>query len=121
MKAVLVVSHGSRSPKTKEEVSRLVETLRHRLPGTIIEFAFLEIEPPSIPQGIDKCVAQGTDAVTVALNFLNAGRHVNDDIPAIIAQARQKYPHVTFAMTQPVGQHPQIPDLFIDLINNADQ
>jgi sirohydrochlorin ferrochelatase len=119
MKAVLVVSHGSRSPKTKEEIIALVDILRQRLPNDIVEFAFLEIEPPSIPEGIDQCAAQGASQIIVTLNFLNAGRHVNDDIPAIVGQAQKKYPKIKFVISQPVGQHPQIPDLFIDLIKNA--
>lgn len=119
MKAVLLVSHGSRSPKTKEEVTVLVSELRRRMPGAIVEFAFLEIEAPSIPEGIDVCVSKGARDLVMALNFLNAGRHVNDDIPAIVQAAQKKYPQVKFAISRPVGQHAQIPDLFIDLINNA--
>lgn len=119
MKAVLLVSHGSRSPKTKEEVIVLVELLRQQLPQTIIDFAFLEIEPPSIPEGIDNCVTQGATEVIVTLNFLNAGRHVNDDVPAIVRAAQGKYPQIKFFITQPVGAHPQIPKLFVDLINDV--
>ena len=119
MKAILLVSHGSRSPKTKEEISVLIDVLRQRLPKAIVEFAFLEIEPPSIPEGIDICASQGAAEIVVTLNFLNAGRHVNEDIPAIVAEAKKKYPHIKFSISSPVGQHPQIPNLFIDLINNA--
>jgi sirohydrochlorin ferrochelatase len=119
MKAILLVSHGSRSPKTKEEVSDLVDILRQRLPGVIAEYAFLEIEEPGIPQGIDKCVSQGAKEIVVTLNFLNSGRHVNEDIPAIVEAAAKKYPHIKIVISRPIGQHPQIPNLFIDLINNA--
>ncbi len=119
MKAVLLVSHGSRSPKTKDEIASLVNSLRQRLQDHIIEFAFLEIESPGIPDGIDKCVAQGADQVMVTLNFLNAGRHVDTDIPAIVGLAKKKYPKVKFSLTKPIGQHQQIPNLFIDLINDA--
>jgi len=119
MKAILLVSHGSRSPKTKEEICSLVDILRQRLPKEIIEFAFLEIEMPSIPEGIDRCVSQGAMDVVVTLNFLNAGRHVNDDIPAIVLAAQKKYPAIKFAITKPLGQHVQVPNLFIDLINDA--
>lgn len=119
MKAILLVSHGSRSPKLKEEVSVLVEALRKQLPGSLVEFAFLEIEKPSIPEGINQCVSQGAKEVVIALNFLNAGRHVNDDIPVLVQAAQKKYHGVKFSMTKPVGQHPQIPDLFIDLIDET--
>jgi len=129
--AVLLVSHGSRSPKTKKEISVLVNILRQRLPqelkechsresgNPIVEFAFLEIESPGIPEGIDRCVSQGATVVVVALNFLNAGRHVDEDIPAIVLAAQKKYPQVKFAISKPIGQHAQIPDLFIDLINET--
>ena len=119
MKAVLLVSHGSRSPKTKEEISDLVISIRHRLSNTIVEFAFLEIESPCIPEGIDKCVSQGAAQIIVTLNFLNAGRHVDEDIPAIVHAAQEKYPQVKFKMSKPIGQHTHIPNLFLDLINNA--
>ncbi len=119
MKAILLVSHGSRSPKTKEEIAVLVDKLRQRLPQEIVEFAFLEIESPDIPGGIDKCVSQGADQVVVALNFLNAGRHVDGDIPGIVRTAQKKYPQVKFAISKPLGQHAEIPNLIIDLINNA--
>ena len=119
MKAILLVSHGSRSPKTRDEIKNLVNLISKRLPGFMIEYAFLEIESPNIPEGIDRCVSQGANDIILALNFLNAGRHVNDDIPTIMREAKEKYPKVKFSMTKPIGQHPQIPDLFIDLINNV--
>ena len=119
MKAVLLVSHGSRSPKTKEEITRLAAILRQRFPGVLVAYAFLEIESPSIPEGIDQCVAQGAQSVVVTLNFLNSGRHVDQDIPAIVQASEKKYPHIRFSISKPVGQHTQIPDLFVDLINHA--
>ena len=119
MKAILLVSHGSRSPKTKEEISALVRVLRQRLPQDIVEFAFLEIETPSIPEGIDQCIKQGAAEIVVTLNFLNAGRHVDQDIPAIVLAAQKKYPHIKIIISKPIGQHVQIPNLFIDLINDA--
>ena len=119
MKAVLLISHGSRSPKTKEEISALVKDLKVHSGIPIFEYAFLEIEHPSIPEGIDICVAQGAREIIVLLNFLNSGRHVDTDIPQIVDQAAKKYPQVRFAISSPVGQHPKIASLFIDLIQNA--
>ncbi len=119
MKAVLLVSHGSRSAKTKQEVSALVEALKQRTGIAIFEFAFLEIEPPSIPDGLMACVAKGASEVIVLLNFLNSGRHVNDDIPSIVQEVAQKYPHVRFSISQPIGQHDRIAELFCDLIKNT--
>jgi sirohydrochlorin ferrochelatase len=116
MKAVLLISHGSRSAETKKEVMDLVGRLRQRRAADIVECAFLELEAPSIPEGIDLCVAQGAREVVVLLNFLNSGRHVDQDIPEIVRQAQVKHPTVKISVTRPVGQHPKIEDLFLDLL-----
>lgn len=116
MKAILLVSHGSRSSETKEEVSELVERLRKAKAGEIVEYAFLELESPSIPEGIDICIEKGARQVIVLLNFLNSGRHVDVDIPQIVAQAQTKHPSVRMSITRPVGQHPDIEKLFLDLL-----
>lgn len=119
MRAIVLVSHGSRSAKTKEEIEALIKILKQRSQISIFEYAFLEIEKPNIPDGLDNCVAQGALEVLVLLNFLNAGRHVNDDIPEIVQHAAQKYPNVHFKISSPVGQHPHIADLFLELIDHA--
>ena len=116
MKAVLFISHGSRFPKAEEEVRSFVKELKQRSGISIFEYAFLDIMPPSIPQGIDACVARGATEIVVLLNFLNTGRHVDENIPSIIDEARKKYPAVTFRVTKPVGRHDQITDLFLDMI-----
>ncbi len=116
MKAVLLISHGSRSPETKKEVADLVERLRLRRAADIVEFAFLELEEPSIPGGIDICVQKGAKEIVVLLNFLNSGRHVDQDVPRIVNEAGVKYPGVRISITKPVGQHPKIEDLFLDLL-----
>jgi sirohydrochlorin ferrochelatase len=117
MKAVLLISHGSRVFETKREVAALVERLRKAKPDHIVEYAFLELEAPSIPEGIDNCIAKGATRLTVLLNFLNSGRHVDLDIPQIVADARKRHPLVSISITKPVGQHPDIDKLFLDLLH----
>lgn len=121
MKAILFVSHGSRLYQTKNEIKKLVRILKTKSRISIFEYAFLEIESPSIPKGIDICVKKGAGEVILLLNFLNAGRHVDIDIPRIIKEARQKYPRVKFNVTKPVGQHPGMVDLFLGMIKKSDK
>ncbi len=116
MKAVLIISHGSYSPKTKKEIKALTETLRKKSSLKIFHYAFLEIESPDIPKGIDLCVEEGATEVIVLLNFLNSGKHVDEDIPRIIREARLKHPQVKISITSPIGQHAGIVTLFLDLI-----
>jgi len=114
-KAALVISHGSRTSKTKDEVKVLVDKLKSLTGLALIEYAFLELESPSIPDGIASCVQKGATEIVILLNFLNAGRHVDVDVPAIVEESRKKFPQVN--ITKPVGQHPAIPKLFAEMLS----
>ena len=119
MKAVLLISHGSHSSKTKQEVALMVEDLKIQSGIDIFEYAFLEIEQPDIPAGIDSCIQKGAREVLVLLNFLNSGRHVEKDIPVIVQGAKDKHPHIKISISQPVGQHQGIKNLFLDFIEKS--
>lgn len=121
MKAVLLISHGSRFLQAEQEAKGFVEQLKQKGDISIAEYAFLEIGHPSISGGIDICVEQGATEIIVLLNFLNAGKHVDKDIPYIIDKARDKYPGVTFTITQPIGRHDKIVELFLDMIASSGQ
>jgi sirohydrochlorin ferrochelatase len=121
MNALLVISHGSHSPKTKDELEHLVRQLKKQLPGRIVECAFLEITSPNIPEGIESCIHKGATSILVLLNFLNSGKHVDEDIPAIIEHARKKHPHVRISLSRPIGKHRGIVDLFIEAVQSAEQ
>jgi len=117
MKFVLLISHGSRFSKTKEEVKILVRRLRESSSINIFEYAFLEIETPSIPDGIETCIQKGATDILILLNFLNSGRHVDEDIPKIIEKAKRQYPNISFHISKPVGQHENIIKLFLDMLH----
>jgi len=116
MKAVLITSHGSQSPKTKQEVIELQDKFKGKSDYEIFEHAFLEIESPSIPDGIALCVERGATEVLVLLNFLNSGKHVDEDIPAIINEQKKRYPNISFKISKPIGQHERIIELFLDML-----
>ena len=116
MKALLLITHGSRSPQSRDEVIALAAVLKERSQVKIVEYCFLDVDRPNIPEGIETCVAKGATHITILLNFLNSGNHVLLDVPGLVKEAQEKYPKLTFKITAPIGQHPQIPDLFLDLI-----
>lgn len=117
MRAILLVSHGSQLSETKEEVGVLIDVLKTKTAVPLLEYAFLEIESPNIPDGIRNCVRKGATEICVLLNFLNSGRHVERDIPAIIEECRREFPDVKMVISRPIGQHPGISELFLDLID----
>ncbi|ARU63108.1 hypothetical protein CBW65_20585 [Tumebacillus avium] len=95
---VLFVAHGSPVLAANQELFDLVEGVRARGLYEGVEPAFLEGASPSIPEGLAACVRQGADKVVVIPYFLLPGRHVSEDLPRFLAEARERYPQVKFVL-----------------------
>jgi len=119
MKAVLFVSHGSRIKATCVEITRRALRLKAKSGVPIWKNAFLELNEPSIPAGIDSCIAQGATEIVILLNFLHAGSHVLKDIPKLIEDKRRKYPRVRFHTTSHLGSHPKLEKIFLSEIKKT--
>jgi len=120
-RAVLLVDHGSRRAEANALVESLAEALRARVPGRPVHVAHLEVLEPSIAQGIDACVADGARDITVLPCFLAPGRHTKEDVPRLAAEAAARHAGVrVHAATEPLGTHPRIVDLLLELPAEAE-
>jgi sirohydrochlorin ferrochelatase len=120
MRALLVVAHGSRRDASNDEVRRLTDILRAAAGSEYaqVECAFLELAQPSIPDGIDCCVAEGASEVVVLPYFLSAGRHVAKDIPEIVAACRARHPGVELRIAPYLGLSHKLVDNLLELSKN---
>ena len=78
---------------------------------SIVGSAFLELAEPSIPDGIQQCIDQGAQTVTVMPFFLSAGRHVVTDVPALVRAKQQEHPHIQIRMAPYLGVSQLMPQL----------
>ncbi len=89
MQALLLVAHGSRRESSNSEIRNLAARLRKmKSDFTLVEAAFLDLEEPSIPQGLRQLAKAGARKVVIVPYFLSAGRHVVTDIPREVDKAR---------------------------------
>lgn len=119
MKALLLVAHGSRRRQSNDEVVVLADRLKQNCSGQykIVHAGFLELAETLIPDGIKKCVEEGATSIIVLPYFLNSGRHVVEDIPNIVDQARHEYPQVDIRVAQHLGASELMMDLLIASAN----
>jgi len=117
MKALLVVAHGSRRTESNEEIAALTAKVAQRSAGEydIVEYAFLELAEPSIPDGITKCLNQGALSVSVLPYFLARGTHVVEDIPEQVAIAQREHPQAHIRVTPYLGTVEDLPDVLLRL------
>jgi sirohydrochlorin ferrochelatase len=116
--AVLLVAHGSRVPESNSEIEKLAAQLGRLCGGQRVTHAFLEMARPSIPETIDALAAAGVTRLVLIPYFLSAGRHVGEDIPAIVEAARGRHPELTVVVTTHFGALARVPELLSTLVSH---
>ena len=121
MKALLIISHGSRRKASNDEVFALTETLREQARGQIplVACAFLEIAHPTVQDAINQLVEQGADEIQIFPHFLAAGTHVTRDIPRELDAAAARHPNVAFSRLPHLGAMPGIPNQILNLLKQS--
>src|SRR5690625_4453083 len=85
-----------------------------RIDAPIQVISFIDLQSPSIEVGMEQCVARGAShIVLIPILLLEAG-HAKHDLPLAIADAKQKYPHITFSYGSPFGVHESIIDTLVE-------
>jgi precorrin-8X/cobalt-precorrin-8 methylmutase len=122
MEHILLIGHGS--PRKDANRIEAVGSLLHRLmhpncTGDCVKVAYLQFAEPSIGEAITACVEEGARKIIVHPFFLSAGMHVTTDIPAMLDEARARYPDVRFVYTEPLGIHEKLAHVVIERIRSA--
>eukprot|EP00983_Pelagomonas_calceolata_P124130 1161076-Pelagomonas_calceolata.AAC.3 len=111
---VVIVDHGSRKKDSNDMLvqwglglgvlpASVLLLYKQTTGSRIVEPAHMEIAEPSIGQAIGECVKAGANKVVVAPYFLSRGRHIQEDIPALVSEAREKYPGIQCVVADPIG------------------
>lgn len=121
MKALLLVAHGSRRAQSNQEVSELAKALANSCRDNyfLVRAAFLELAEPSITDSINSCCEQGATEIVILPYFLNRGRHVSDDVPAIVNKAKSLHPSVTITTLSHIGASEAMLGLLSETANKA--
>ena len=65
--------------------------------------AHMEIASPSIKEAVAQCAMQGYKQIIIAPYFLSQGRHIQQDIPALVAEAQAEHPDLACIIAEPIG------------------
>lgn len=114
--ALLIVDHGSRRAEANELLHELARAVRDRSAEAYVavEPAHMELAEPTIAAAFNRCVEAGARNVIISLFFLSPGRHSQQDIPDLVAEAAEQHPGVEWRMTTPLGVAPGIADLLLE-------
>lgn len=110
-RALILVDHGSRRAASNAMFEEFVAAFRAADDFAIVEPAHMELAEPSIGDAYDACVAAGATTVVVCPYFLLPGRHWDQDIPTLTAEAAARHPGTRFLVSAPIGLHPLMSDV----------
>ncbi len=111
MRFTILFAHGSRDPQWSLSMQAVAQQMRAIDPTCQVRCAFLELMPPDLATAAQSCLAEGCDEIVVVPMFLGAGRHVRQDLPALVADLNQKLDGVHIRLQAPVGEDPRVVDM----------
>lgn len=120
---VVLVDHGSPSPKITEVRKRIARTLEADY-GLKLDQAVMErregkeydFNGDLLATWLRQQAEQGTSAVIVAMLFFLPGRHAgpNGDVEEICNSVVADHPHLSFTITSLISEHPLLLDILKD-------
>lgn len=115
-RAVLIVSHGSRSKEAVAEFNQVVNLVTERYTKSIVRGASMELADPDIPTVVKELVELGVSHIDVIPYFLFMGNHIKNDIPEILEEQKSLYPQISFRFGKPIGVNPLLADILIERV-----
>lgn len=85
---VLVIGHGSKLEHNMGLVMEMAKELEGRKEFGPVQAAFMQLNDPDIPTGLDSMANKGLDLVYVVPCFLATGIHTTEDIPGVLGFAK---------------------------------
>jgi sirohydrochlorin cobaltochelatase len=108
---VLIIGHGSKDPNARMSIQyvtdKLLPTYRN------VSYCFLEIEEPTIEQGIQRCQADKPEVLVIVFYFLHEGAHVKRDIYGDLNPALEKFKIKRHIITDHIGTDEKMIDFII--------
>ena len=116
-RGLLLIDRGSREREASEELEVICEKIKSKGNYIFTDFCFLEVEPPFIEDGIEKCLRQNIDALTIVPYFLYPGKKVKNAVTDVMKF--QKDTSVKFVVTKPMSMHKTLVELVQNRVSTS--
>lgn len=110
-RGMLLVGHGTHQPLGAQQFLALAALVAARLPTVHVEPAFLEIQAPSIEQGLLKLIAAGAQQIAIVPVLLFAAGHARHDVPAAVKAVVREFPKIEVCYAEHLGCHAALLEL----------
>lgn len=124
-----MVGHGSKLLYNKDLVVHMAKILDARKEFGPVTAAFMQINEPTIKEGLETLAAKGVDLIYVQPCFLASGIHLTEDIPGELGFAKGadegsvtiNGKKIKLKYCGPIGNDDRIADILADRIKQRMQ
>ncbi len=117
--ALIALAHGSRDRRSAATVKALVGEVRAMRPDLKVEAAFLELSKPDFQTVVDRLVKAGHEEIVVVPLLLTDAYHAKVDVPAAIAAASARHPHLRVRAAGILGLEPSFLEVLDERLRDA--
>jgi sirohydrochlorin cobaltochelatase len=104
---IVLFAHGSRDAQWSRPFEQLVSALSVKVPSRVA-LAYLELMPPSLVEAVAALATEGVSSIRVVPVFLGQGGHTKQDLPRLVAAARERHPGINIYLEPPIGEQPSV-------------
>jgi sirohydrochlorin ferrochelatase len=114
-KALLIIDRGSKMKEVQQELFETSSKIKAQTDYYYVDYCFLEVLPPFIKAGINKCLRQNVDTITVVPYFLYPGMKLKDAVKQ--TSHFTKFVTSKIVITKPLSYQPTISKIVLDRVN----
>jgi sirohydrochlorin cobaltochelatase len=108
--ALILFAHGARDPRWSAPLNALATAIRAHAGAASVRTAFLELQPPTLPEALEAVASEGALRIHVVPVFWAGAGHVENDLPPILAPFSARYPQVTVRVLPVLSELPGLLD-----------
>ncbi len=105
---LIIICHGSPLRAANDGFIALVDRIAARLGISHVLPAFFALLRPNIPDQIAELASRGVTRIVLMPYFLFQGQHVDIDIPNILRECHEWFPHVTLELLPTLENDPAV-------------
>lgn len=117
---LLLMAHGTPDPSANAPLERIAGRLGVAGDYCRVTVAYLDCNEPTIPAAIDALLAHGASRLVALPYFLHRGRHVRDDLPRLLDDARKRHPSLEIAEADELGYDLRIAELIAERVRQQE-
>jgi sirohydrochlorin ferrochelatase len=108
-RGLLLIDRGSREDEVKDELRHICSKAKESGGYQFSDYCFLEVVPPYIEEGMEKCFKQDIDALTVVPYFLYPGKKVKLAVNKAIEMTAKT--NMKIKIAKPITLHKSLLDV----------